>query len=153
MEYKKTTEFNGSGADALDAARSVFINNNFRIQTMDGGGIVAIGPGLNSTRQNPLLGATVVKITAGTSSLALEASLGGIARMRTFLYAFPPVLGIVLSAVFLVIPGMPLYAAAIPWLAISPWAVLAPVMVGRIKKSTVTALDTLLANIALPRSP
>jgi hypothetical protein len=59
-----------------------------------------LGPGMNSTRQKPVLGATVVRVELRGQQLRLEAELGGIDSLRRFMRRFPLALGLGLGALF-----------------------------------------------------
>lgn len=63
--------------DALQVALSILANNGFAIITRDKCCASVTGPGLNSTRQNPLLGATKISIAIDGNQLKLDAELGG----------------------------------------------------------------------------
>lgn len=145
MEYQKKIAFSGDSAEALVAARMVLMNHNFRIESTRKSELSAAGPGMQSTKQNPLTGATRVRLLAEDSSLLLSAELGGLRWMRNFLYLFPPSLALVLSLFFL-LPPMPDSAVFLPWLVLSPWLVISPLIVKWIRRRTITALDNLLHN-------
>ncbi|RJX26543.1 MAG: hypothetical protein C4531_15545 [Desulfurivibrio sp.] len=148
MEYRKTLPFDGDRQRAVDLARSVFINNNFKIESADQAEVLVRGPGMQGTRQNPLVGASRVRLRVEAASIELSAELGGVRRIRNFLLLFPPALASLLSLVFLILPMQP-FAAAIPWLAVSPWLFLSPLMARWIRSRTIAALDTLLHNMKL----
>ena len=133
---------------AVESARSVLANNNFRIESLGHTEIIASGPGMQGTKQNPLLGATRIRISMRSSALDLYAELGGVKNMKRFLYFFPPALALLLSLSFLV-SSMPLFAVFIPWLAVSPWLIISPMMTRWITNRTIAALDNLLYNMKM----
>lgn len=146
MEYRTTIPFDGDCTKAIDIARSVFINNNFKIESLSRSEIVARGSGMQSTKQNPLVGATLVRITVKPSLIDLSAELGGVRWMRNFLFIFPPSLALTISIVFLILP-MPAFVVFVPWLAVSPWLIISPLLAKWIKSRTISALDTMLHNM------
>lgn len=78
----------------LQAALVALTNNGFAIVKRDGKSVDLTGPGLNSTRQNPLLGASRIHLELHGHELSLEAELGGVETMRRFLMRFPFMLGL-----------------------------------------------------------
>ena len=104
MEYRKTIPFAGGDTGdrkkAIETARFVFANNNFKIESLSGSVIIVRGPGMQGTKQNPLVRASMVRIRVEPSFLELFAELGGVRRMRNFLFLFPPSLALLLSIVF-----------------------------------------------------
>jgi hypothetical protein len=63
--------------DALQAALVILTNNGFAIITRDKCSVSLTGPGLNSTRQNALSGATKIYISIDGNQLKLDAEVGG----------------------------------------------------------------------------
>ena len=154
MEYSKTVPFTGYGAKALDVARSVFMGQGFQITTSSDYELRVTGPGLNSTKENPLKGVTDATIIVRAASIECKAILGGAEKMRTFLRLFPLGLGIffliAFGALALVLPDFRRpWIFLIPLLALSPWLFLAPIISRFIEKRTMQALDTLLNNMVV----
>ena len=149
IQYRQTVPYSGDGKKCLETARAVLANNNFKIEFLSASELLASGPGMYATKQNPLLGATRVRIVIGESAIELAAELGGVRRMRNFLLVFPPALALLLSGVFLLV-SLPPPAVAISWLAVLPWAALSPLMIRMIRSRTEQALRTLLHNMRMP---
>jgi hypothetical protein len=156
MEYSKTVPFTGKASKALEVARSTFLPQGFQIVASTDYELRVTGPGLNSTRENPLKGITEASIVIRPSASAIEmkAVLGGVEKMKKFLTFFPLGLGIF----FLIIIGVTALSVSavreplfflIPLLALSPWLFLSPWMSRMIAKRTVQAIDTLLHNMAM----
>jgi hypothetical protein len=154
MEYSKTVPFTGHGARALDVARAVFVGQGFQVVTSSGYELRVTGPGIISTRENPLKGVSEASIIMRPDSIEIKAILGGVKRMKNFLYLFP--LGMALF--FLIVFGVlawSLPGLRHPWiflgpaLALSPWVFLAPLMTRSIEKRTKHAVDTLLSNMTM----
>ena len=154
MEYSKTIPFTGHGAKALDVARSTFMGQGFQIVASTDHELRVTGPGINSTRENPLKGVSEATIIIRSAAIEVKALLGGAQKLKTFLRLFP--LGMALF--FLIFFGVLAWILPefrrwwiflIPVLALSPWLFLAP-MIGRMmEKRTTQAVDTLLSNMIM----
>jgi hypothetical protein len=165
-DYIKTTDFSGPAERVLAAAITTLTNNGFAIVDRSDVEATLAGPGFNSTRQNPLVGASRITIAARGHTLHVNAELGGVESMRRFLMRFPFLLGLGLGAFFAVFggvffgqlfgvgfgaPGM----AGWRWAALTltmglllsvPWIVISPMMVRTIRRRTHRALDVLVDN-------
>jgi hypothetical protein len=157
----------GNPAHALRSAVTTLTNNNFAIVHCDDASATLTGPGLNSTRENPLLGATRVDLRVAGNRLDVDAELGGVDSMRRFLNWFPLLLGASLGLLFAVVggsffgafggnPDLPggerwqrlLFALGAGLLPVAPWLVLSPMMASWIRNRTHRALETLANNAA-----
>lgn len=148
MEFRKTVRISGDPASALEIAGSVFANNGFRVDRPTGRELHAKGPGMRSTKQNPLVGISEARIFARNSSLDIEADLGGVRFMRYFVFLFPPALILFLQLTFLV-AGMEVKRFLLPdVIFIALWLILSPLLAGLIKKRTLNALETLIHNMS-----
>jgi hypothetical protein len=152
--------------DVLQAALAILTNNGFSIVDRDDHSASLDGPGLNSTRQNPLLGASKIHLELQGQQLRLDAELGGVDSMRRFLMRFPFLLGIGLGLLFGVIGGLVFgrqfgVGFGVPWaqgwtwmliafggalLPVTPWLFLSPMMSNMIRTRTQDALTTLVKN-------
>jgi hypothetical protein len=154
MEYSKTVPFEGRGSKALDVARSAFVGQGFQIVAGGGDELRVTGPGLSSTRENPLKGVSEASIIIRASAIEFKAILGGAQKLKTFVRVFPLCMAIFFLSAFGVLAWfLPVFRHwwifLIPVLALSPWLFLAP-MIGRsIEKRTVQAVDTLLSNMII----
>lgn len=148
MDYKATVPFTGSVRAAMDVARSQFITNGFRIESNSDRQIVATGPGMHNSRQNPIVGISRAAVTVSNNTIEIDAELGGVRFMRNFLYVFPPALGALLAIVFACIPDFPREKAFLPFLVVLPWLVISPVMAKWLNKRTIMAVDTIAHNMA-----
>lgn len=159
--------------DVLQAALTILTNNGFAIVNRDKNSAELIGPGLNSTKQNPLLGASKIQLKLRRQQLCLDAELGGVDSMRRFLMRFPFILGLGLGLFFGVVGGFVFgrqfgVGFGVPWaqgltwmcvaiggavLPVTPWLFLSPIMSNRIRTRTQNALATLVQNaIQMPRT-
>jgi hypothetical protein len=141
----------------------------FKILSCDQNRAELQGPGMNSTKQNPLLGATTIQVRRSDSGIKLDATLGGIATMERFLKWFPLGLGLLLGTLFAFVGGMGFgqqfgIPFGVPWaqglnwiivaytfalLPITPWFFISPWMVNMIRRRTTEALKTLLHNAVM----
>jgi len=159
MRYDTSLRFNGDPSAALEGAIAPLTALGFRIVERGPTSIDFAGPGMNSSRQSALLGATRIRLIGRAQELALEAELGGVEFMSKFVRYFPlglsAVLFIVLALVFSIQfgdrmgtwwlwpLGIAVGANMLMWLLLGPW------MARRMKARTCEALDALLNNIAV----
>jgi hypothetical protein len=149
-EYKLSILFRGDAKAALELARAALVAQGFEILAQSASELSVRGPGLHDTRQSPLLGATELSLQIAASSIEAQAVLGGVARMKAFVYWFPPGLGLVLALSFL-IAGLPNWWVA--FLAIAPWLVISPLMGAMIERRTVRAIEGLVRSMAVVAKP
>lgn len=154
MRYAASLPFHGDTDKAFHLAESALTAIGFRITERTAGSVEMVGPGMNSTRQSALMGASRVHIFGGRGELTIEADLGGVERMSRFVTLFPIglvlCLGTLLSAVFGALFGPGIWivavAAAMGGNAVL-WLLLGPLMARGIRTRTDRALETLLANM------
>ena len=159
--------------EAKKTALAVLVQNQFKIVRRSAKAITLTGPGLRSTNQNPLLGATEVQLLVCERELRLEAVLGGVDTMQKFIFRFPLLLGLGLGAVLGIGSGValgiafgtgfgPPWASGWNWLAValaigivpvSPWFVLSPLISKSILRRSCNALETLISNSCLMSEP
>ena len=152
--------------DVLQAALATLTNNGFAILKRGKTSVDLTGPGLSSTKQNPLLGASAIHIELHGQKLDLDGDLGGVDSMRRFLMRFPFMLGLGLGLFFGVFGGFAfgrqfgvgfgvpwaqgltwmLFAIGIAMLPVTPWLFLSPMMSKMIQTRTQNALTTLVTN-------
>lgn len=165
-EYETSSQVSGAVSLALTSAISVLANNGFKILSREPEMSVLEGPGMNSTKQNALVGASKITLRAAGDCLRVEAELGSADRMRRFLMTFPFFLGMGLGLLFGIssgvvlgqafgigfgVPWAPgwqwlLFAMGISFLPVAPWLVLSPLIARSIAKRTRNALDLLVIN-------
>lgn len=156
MDYTNSVSFEGSTEKAFDLAATALTSIGFRITTRDRSSLDLAGPGMSSTRQSALLGASRIRITHGGNTLSMEAELGGVTRVKRFMTLFPIglafLLAIVLSLVFSWVFDH--YLWLVPVVAVSGanallWLVVGPMMARTIYARTRQGLDALLSNMAM----
>jgi hypothetical protein len=170
MTYSNSIAFTGDPQRLLAAAATILMTNGFAVVQQEGDQIEFIGPGLNSTKQNPLLGAARIVVSAKQGRLAVDADYGGVDSLRRFMIRFPLLLGLGLGCIFAVISLIvflgfylygadfgpawtvawlsPLFAIAVSLLSVSPWFFLAPWIRRHLERKTTFALDTLMTNVS-----
>ena len=139
-DHEYEIPFSGDPAVALEVARTALLGQGFEIVDQSSGELRATGPGMNSTNQPPLCGASEITFLVGTSAIVARARLGGVRKMKMFLWLFPPGLGLIVAVSFKLF-GVP--RSWIPLLAVAPWLVLSPILSSWIEKRTTKAVDSL----------
>ncbi len=165
--YSASTSYSGESAPAFDRALSILGAAGFTIQQQDRDSIEFTGPGLNSSRESAILGATKIRIQLDRDSIQLDAELGGVVRMKRFLNTFIPSLAVLLVVIIgpftgwvagmqnglgFGVPGLPglkwlMFTVPITLLPFLPWIVVTPWVAGKIRTRTINAIDGLLQNI------
>lgn len=170
MTYSNSVAVTGDAQRVLASASTILMTIGFEVVEQAGDRIEFVGPGLSSTRQNPILGASKLIVGVEHGRLFVNADYGGVDSLRRFMIRFPLLLGIgigsvfavILSVVFLVlyILGVDMGPAwAIAWLSplmafgialtsVSPWIFLAPWITRHLQRKTADALDTLMTNVS-----
>lgn len=166
--YCVARKLSQSPEQATEQAKLILTSNGFRLDQRTTEQLVFSGPGLRSTRQNPLLGAKKVWIRTAEGHLAIEAELSAMRRLQRFIYWFPWTLGISLGLVLGIVQGIAFGSQSgagfgVPtakgwmWMAFAliggiipatPWLILSPIMARAIEKRTKEAIDTLCVNSA-----
>jgi hypothetical protein len=144
--YEYKIPYAGDPVEALDVAKSTLLAQGFEIASLSRGELRAIGPGLNSTNQPALLGASEIILVADSSSILARAQLGGARRMKLFLYSIPAILGVV--ALALALFGMSWLFLLLPAI----WLVLSPVLSSWVESRTKKAIDGLVRSMAAAAS-
>ena len=152
MEYAKTVPFTGRAAKAIDIARLTLLPLGFQVVSSSDYELRATGPGLNSTRENPLKGISEAAIIVRSSAIEMKAALGGVRKMKMFLTLFPLGMALLFLIVFGVLSlSVPAFrhwwVFLIPLAALAPWLFISPMMIRMIERRTNQAIDTLLSNM------
>jgi hypothetical protein len=155
MTYTNTISFEGNTAKAFDLAAAALTSLGFRMTARDNASLEMIGPGMTSTRQSALMGASRIQIIRGAHELSIEADLGGVKGMTRFVTFFPIglclFLGVLLSVVFSILFDhrawvLPVVVATGANALL--WLILAPMLARHIHARTCRGLDALLNNMA-----
>jgi hypothetical protein len=156
VQYAASQPFRGDPGRAFGLAESALTALGFRLTDRTASSVELVGPGMNNSRESALVGASRIRISDNRGELAVEADLGGVARLARFVTLFPIglclALAVVLSAVFAAQFGPGNWtvavAAATGGIALV-WLVLGPLMARAFRARTVRALDALLANMVV----
>ena len=152
MKYSKTISIPGNSEKASDFLLKTFTNEGFRIVSKSRHALEFTGPGMSSTRQNPLRGASDVKITIDFSSITLDAELGGVEKMKKFLIYFISGMALFFVLLFGILHFVhesfkSMEPVTLFFIVTSPfyvWIILIPLMTKSIKHRAENALDTLI---------
>jgi len=120
MQYNASLPFHGDSDKVFDLAISALAALGFRLTGRTAQSATLVGPAMNSSRQNPLVGASELDLRLTDERLPLKAELGGAERMMKFVRTFPVALNAGLGLVFLVVFGV-VFGAVFgpgPWVAV-----------------------------------
>ena len=143
--FNYETPFNGNAAEAFNVARTALLALGFEILVDSDTEMRAEGPGMHSNRQPELVGVSLLQLMISSSKISATAALGGVARMKTFVYLFPPALVISLYLINLAAGG------EMSWLYILfilPWLVIAPLIGSALERKTTRAVERLVRGMA-----
>ena len=146
--HRYSTPFSGDSAAAMNIGRIALLSQGFEIVSDTGSELHARGPGMHSNQQPPLMGATDFIIEVGASTVSTTATLGGVARMKTFVYLFPPGLVFVLALFGAIAGGMSLEKCGYFLLFVVPGLFFAPMIAYGMEKQTINAVDSLIRGMA-----
>ncbi|MCA8998088.1 MAG: hypothetical protein KDA80_13915 [Planctomycetaceae bacterium] len=167
MNYTREIPYDGTPSDAFTPLLQTLSANGFAVVEQEPKRMRFAGPGLNSTRQNPIRGVSELVAEVRDGTLALDAELGGVEFLGRFLRIFPVALGLfllvvlgtslglVLGAQFGIGFGVPFapgwmwlpFIGAITLLPTLPWLFLGPMITQSIRKKTERAVDALLTTV------
>lgn len=135
------------GPAVLKFSLNVFIQNGFAVVKKDRTGYEIQGPGMISSRQNPLLGISRLMGFLEDNHLNVKAEFGAIRKLRKLMVLFLAVLALFLTVFFAVLfHDRPNYNFWLPLAPFIPWPFLIPLMVRMFFRRTQRALDTLINN-------
>lgn len=151
MQYDDRVPFTGDRAAAVERAAQTLMALNFRVTRHEPEWLEAVGPGYRSTKQNPILGATFIRLSFldDTGEARLEADLGGARWMHRFVHFFPLGLGLFLYVLLSVVLGGR-FTGPVTLSVFGPliiWLFIAPLLARRIIAGTVRALETFFFNV------
>ncbi len=148
MQYASSLPFSGNVDHAFRLAESALVALGFRIAERTPTSLRLAGPGMNSTRESALVGASQIQVHGTRGELTLNADLGGVERMARFVILFPLGLGLALALFFALTFG-PAQGAALTAAGgyILLWMFVGPLMSRYIRARTCRGLDALLASM------
>lgn len=145
--YIASRNFSGKTQAAISSIETTLLPNNFKVTKATPTAIELKGPGLRSSKENPIRGASEIKIEVRNGKLHLEAALCGIRFLAIFIVAFPLLLMGVLSFLPVILAGGDFgeFNPAI-LLIMSPWVFISPMAIVWMRKRAIRALDDMLDN-------
>ena len=154
IEYSTSVPYTGNAKRALAVAQTTLVSQNFQITSTGEYELSAKGPGINSTRENPLKAVTEATFVVRNSAIEFKGVLGGAERMIRFLRIFPLALGGFFLLLWTVIAiTVPIFRHwwifVIAVAPLTPWLVLGPLIGRSVQTRTRAAVDALLANMVL----
>jgi hypothetical protein len=105
MQYAASLPFRGQPDRAFSLAEASLTSIGFRLTGRTPELLEAAGPGMSSTRQSPLVGASCIRLRAGQGTLAMEADLGAAHGLARFAIFFPLGLCLFLAIVLCTVLG------------------------------------------------
>ncbi|MES2643830.1 MAG: hypothetical protein V4850_30360 [Myxococcota bacterium] len=133
-------------------AASILATHGFRVTPSDIT-VHAVGPSLNSNKENPLRGAGTVLLVFADGAVEGTADLAGTRRLCLFIRVFPPLLVGFLSIFFFFANGLRSGVQAACGLApmLLVWLIVGPLLAGWIRSRSEAAFRTFVANVAVAR--
>jgi hypothetical protein len=141
--------FGGDARAAFGVARTTLLSQGFEIVSDSETEMVARGPGMHSNQQSPIVGVSDFRLLIAEGRVAASATLGGVAKMRAFVYLFPPGLAVALILLFTLL-GVDFSWTMVLWAA--PWLVLSPWMASSMKRKTVASIERLVRGMVQARA-
>lgn len=138
MKYCAQMDCRSEADIDFSSVESTLIPIGFRVIKKDKASITLIGRGMNSTKEDPIRGATEISITANSGALRLNANLGGVLFMSLFLCFFPPLLIVAVSYF------NSSNSSVINHLWV--WFVIGPMIAYFVRRRTIKALDIMFEN-------
>jgi hypothetical protein len=150
MDYQNRKCVGGEVGTAAKRIVDSLAAVGFRILAQQGDSVELAGPGMRSSRQNPLVGASKVTIRGLGREVAIEADFGAVRRLIRALGVFLVGLAIFFFVLFGFVfpPENRALRFVMPLLPLAPWPFLLPWMNWLFKRRTARALDVLLENVA-----
>src|SRR3954468_24541825 len=160
MQYTASRPSHGDPDKAFDLALAALTSLGFRLDQRTTSSVELSGPGMNSNRQSPLLGASRLNISFREGQLDLAAELQAAERLARFARVFSIALTFVLGLTLLIVFGTMFAGRAAPLLWLGPvvgvtllnggvWAVLGPLIPRNIQRRTRHGLESLLTTMVV----
>jgi hypothetical protein len=150
MEYQNSKHVPSEASAAAKKIVNSLVAQGFRISVQQRDSVEMLGPGMHSSGQNPLVGASKVVVRSQDREVVIEADFGAVRRLIRWLGIF--ILGMTIVSflvfAFVVRPDGLAMRFLVPLLPLAPWPVLLPWMNRLFRRRTARAFDVLLQNIA-----
>lgn len=136
---------------ALAFATRILASHSFRVEPSPAG-VRASGPGLHSSKQDPLRGVGRVSLVIADGGLEGSADLAGTRGLCLFAVAFPPALIGFLTVVSLMTGATSMLQLVLLVAGLLvPWLILGPLAAFWIRHRSEAAFRTFVANVAVAR--
>lgn len=139
MKHESRAPYSGDHVAILDRAVDQLATIEFVLVEKSETSRTLAGPGMHSTKQPALVGASDIEIAREGGEMVIRADLGGVRAMSRFVWIFPPCLCLFVAATIALSNG------EVDWtwmlLPALPWVVIAPLMSRMIERRTRRALD------------
>lgn len=145
MRYQKSYQLKKSSEDTIKWFITTLSQQGYKIVEKTKSSCRFEGPGLTSTRQNPLLGATKIFVYTD-NKLNLDCSLGGVRWMNKFFIWFPISLNLLLLIIFSFTIGVTLKLLLIMLGTIAPWPIFIPLINKGLVRRTERAIEVIANN-------
>jgi len=147
MHYDKSLPCPEQAERALEEVRERLLHLGFCLKLVGERDFEVAGPGMHSTKEDPLLGISAARVSVGERQLRIHAELGAARRMQAFVLYFPVALVVVLCGVFaFTVPHGEMFAQSSGLVLLLSWLVVGFAMGLWIERRTKRAIDVLLEN-------
>ena len=163
MQYETQIPIGAASNDVLTAATKLLLSCGFNLTSQSENEVTLAGPGMRSTNQNPILGATEISLRQSHTmrgKIAVVADLGGVRWMQKFMTILPlslmglfATLLIVSRLVMMAVrpqmnfpPGVLLMLGIIGATFLFSFGLFNWIMTKRIRKNTENAIDACINN-------
>lgn len=158
--YEISKPFTGPPEELLRSFVMALTQVGFRLESQSPNSRELTGPGMMSSRQSPLLGASRIQVRVESGQVWVTAELGGVARMKRFLIILIGGLCLGMAVLFGGLAAFGLLrsrngAPFQPWfilLPFLPWVVLIPWMSSLMERRSKAAIETLVHNMTVSLS-
>ncbi|MEL6108746.1 MAG: hypothetical protein AAFU85_22290 [Planctomycetota bacterium] len=160
MDYETEINVNADAHEVVDNAIHALVACGMKLDRRETKEATLCGPGLRSTNQNPVLGATTLRLIERdhpNPRIIVHADLGGVRWIGRFIIRFPLLLSLGLLVIYFLVQwfGAGLGLAAIPpavhWavfgtalLVAFPWLLIQPIIVRKLTAKTEQAIADLI---------
>jgi hypothetical protein len=132
-------------------AAGILATHGFRVTPSDTT-VHAVGPSLNSTKENPLRGAGTVSLVFADGAVEGTADLAGTRRLSWFVLVFPPLLVAIQGIFFYTTAARSGAQLTVGFgIMILIWLIGGPLMALWIRSRSEAAFRTFVANVAVAR--
>jgi hypothetical protein len=146
--YYRRIPFEGNTGKAQKMFINALVPHGFKVDETHVTGCELSGPGMRSSRQNPLCGISHIAMQISDTEIAVAAIYGGILKLQKWLICFLCSMALFFVILFAILfrnrESYSVFIALAPFL---PWPVLIPVLIKVFKTRTTQSLDVLLENM------